>query len=699
MTNNQDALREYFAHSLLNLPKNSEKFKKLLIKLIGESYREALYHFPTGAISRELVESIDLGLHTGQHLSFAAKVKKYVISPPNSPVPHRVIVYTQGKDGPLEISLVYFRMSSDALKNMLPMGSVRIISGKLEAFDMRLQIVHPDYVVATDRMGDLPDIQPLYPLTAGVTQRSLGKVLTDLASQIPPSGEWLYPAIIEKQGWVSFSDSLREIHIPTKAENVLPDSIYRRRLAYDRILAHQLRLSMIRQTRRKQEKRAFTGVELMKKILSHLPFALTGDQLKALEEIKEDLSDGHAMARLVQGDVGSGKTLVALCASSFVIEQGGQSAIMAPTEILAKQHYASLKPLCEKVGINIGLLTGKDTAKNVRETLAGLADGSINLLIGTHAIIQERVIFKNLALGIIDEQHRFGVEQRSILSKKGFPYAHILLMTATPIPRSLAMAQYGDTDLSIIREKPPGRKPIVTKVMPIEKFEAIVGGLKRVLSSENRAYWVCPLVEESEKMDLMAAEERFKLLEGFFPNQVGLVHGKMKTAEKDEVIEKFMLGEISLLVSTTVIEVGVNVPEATVMIIEEAERFGLSQLHQLRGRVGRGDRDSSCLLLYKGSLSKTATARLSIIRETEDGFVLSEKDLELRGAGDFLGTKQTGLLNMEGFDFLHHSDLVSMARKDARFILETDPHLNSERGKNIRTLLGIFESEREMVVA
>ena len=504
--------------------------------------------------------------------------------------------------------------------------------------------------------------------------------------------------MLKQFGWISHSESVKRLHLPQHAHDCDPQSPYRRRLAYDRILAHQMNLGLMRQKRQAVPKRPFvvTG-SLAQKLTDSLPFSLTGDQQKTLQDIVHDLQKGDVMSRLVQGDVGSGKTLVALFAASYVIEEGAQAALMAPTEILAKQHYASLKPLCDQAGIRIGLLTGKDKAKQSRETLEKLEDGTIDFLIGTHALIQDRVIFKNLGLGIIDEQHRFGVEQRHKLGQKGCPYAHILVMTATPIPRSLAMAQYGDTDLSIIREKPPGRKPIVTKVMPSDKISAVAHGLSRVIQAGERAYWVCPLVEESEKMDLIAAEERYETLCALYPNQVGLVHGKMKTAEKDAVVEKFASGEITILVATTVIEVGVNVPEATVMVIEEAERFGLSQLHQLRGRVGRGDKDASCVLIYKGNLSKTAQTRLSIIRSTEDGFILAEKDLELRGAGDFLGTRQTGLLDLEGFSFEFHADLIEVARDDVRHIFDADPSLSSLRGMALKSLLEIFEGNRNII--
>ncbi|MEM6603875.1 MAG: ATP-dependent DNA helicase RecG, partial [Pseudomonadota bacterium] len=660
----QDQIIDYYMKPTLSIHSATEKMRQILLKLTGPVYRDILYHLPNAAISRNVVEDIDVDAHLDEIISVFCTIKSHNISWRKG-APSRIVVMAQGQDGPLELHIVYFRAAEDYIRKTYPLGSERIISGKLEQFDRYLQIVHPDFVVTKDRYGDLPNIQPLYGLTAGITQRTLGKIMAELVKSVPSAPEWIRTDILRQNNWLSLGQSLKAIHLPEASEDVDPQSIYRRRLAYDRILAHQLRLGMTRLEKKSGLKRAFSiKSHIAEKILKALPFDLTGDQKKVLEDIKTDLQDGAQLTRLVQGDVGSGKTLVALLAASYVIEDGAQAAIMAPTEILAKQHYASLKDICADAGIRIGLLTGKDKAKAARETLSQLAAGEIDLLIGTHALIQDRVIFKNLGLAIIDEQHRFGVEQRGKLADKGEPYAHILVMTATPIPRTLAMTHYGDTDLSIIREKPPGRKPIQTKVMPNEKLSAVANGLQRVIDAGERAYWVCPLVEESEKMDLIAAEDRYESLKALYPDQVGLVHGKMKTAEKDKIVKEFAAGELSILVATTVIEVGVNVPEATVIIIEEAERFGLSQLHQLRGRVGRGDKDASCVLLYKGPLNKYAQERLSTIRSTEDGFILAEKDLELRGAGDFLGTKQTGLLSLQGFDFEHHSDLIPVARDD-----------------------------------
>lgn len=687
--NNESDIISFFNQPITILSSVGAKTQNNLMRLCGSKVQDLLFHMPTKAIDRKAVTAIDPEIHQDEIISFEAHVGRH-LNPRSPKAPYRVIVHTDATQGPIEVHLVFFRANPDYIRNLLPQDSRRLISGKLEMFDQQPQMVHPEYVVALDQKHELPQMQPLYHLTAGVTQRLISKAIKEVTDKIPDCPEWHRSELLERHGWVSFSESLKRIHTPQDKIDALPDSKYRTRLAYDAILAHQLTLAIKRAQRQKQYAISISHQhQLANQIVKNLPFSLTGDQKKVLNEIYADLQKPQQMSRMVQGDVGSGKTIVALLAASMVIQDKYQAAIMAPTEILARQHFANLQPLCKEVGIRIGILTGKDKASESKKTLHKLQDGQIDLIIGTHALIQEKVTFKNLALGVIDEQHRFGVNQRQALIKKAAPHAHLLLMTATPIPRSLAMAHYGDCDLSLIQEKPPLRKPVVTRVMPEGKISEIMYSLQRVIDSQGRAYWVCPLVEESEKMDLMAAEERFSLLQQIYPNQVGLVHGKMKSADKDTVIEKFLNGEISILVATTVIEVGVNVPQATVMIIETAERFGLSQLHQLRGRVGRGERQASCILVYK-TLNPVAIERLSILRETEDGFLLAEKDLELRGAGDILGTKQTGTIELPAFDFEHHSHLIKIARDDARYILETDPEFQSERGKKLRVLMEMY---------
>ena len=694
--NNNNNIVDYLLQPIAQLPVISAKTQANLMRVCGDTYYHLLFHLPTKGINRGLVDILDLENHNNQVVTFKAYVGRH-INPRSPKAPYRVMVHTMGEQGMIDVQLIFFRSGGEYIKNLLPTDKDRIISGKLEIFDNKPQIVHPDYIVTLDKKNDLPQVQPIYNLTAGLTQRLMAKSLSHITQDLPDTPEWIRPDLIKKYGWDSFKQCLTQIHNPQTTDDCTLESPYRQRLAYDAILAHQLTLAISRAKRQKNPAIPVNNKhELANQIVKNLPFTLTNDQKKVATEIFDDLKNPYQMTRLVQGDVGSGKTIVALLAAAMLIQDKYQVAMMVPTEILAKQHYHSLKPLCKMVGIRMGILTSKDKPTDIRQVLEKLKNGEIDFIVGTHALIQTKVIYKNLALAIIDEQHRFGVAQREALVTKGSPNAHLLLMSATPIPRSLAMAHYGDCDLSVIAQKPPLRKPVITRVMPIAKIDDITQSLQRIITSGGRAYWVCPLVEESEKMDLMAAIDRFNLLSDDYPNQVGLVHGKMKPIEKDTVISDFMNGKITILVSTTVIEVGVNVPEATVMIIEQAERFGLSQLHQLRGRVGRGEAQASCLLLYK-TLSPTAIERLSILRETEDGFLLAEKDLQLRGAGDLLGTKQTGVLALPAFDFNIHEFLIKTARDDAQYILASDPDFTSDRGKNLQILLKIFKPVQRTV--
>jgi len=501
------------------------------------------------------------------------------------------------------------------------------------------------------------------------------------------------PAWIAKNKYPSFGDALRRLHAPQSPADLSPSAPALLRLAYDELLANQLALSLIRKARKKAAGRAFVARGALKaKAIAALPFKLTRAQEEALAEIETDLASADRMVRLIQGDVGSGKTIVAFLAATRAIEAGAQATLLAPTEILARQHLETLAPIAEKAGVIIDILTGRDKGAARADKLARLKEGAINLLIGTHALIQEDVAFADLGLVIIDEQHRFGVQQRAALSAKGWR-ADLLVMTATPIPRTLSLTVYGDMDATAIREKPPGRKPVETRAAPIERIEEVVDAVSRVIARGEQVYWVCPLVEESELLDLTAADERFRHLHSIFGDKVGLVHGKMPAAEKDAVMERFHRGALLLLIATTVIEVGVNAPNAVVMVIEHAERFGLAQLHQLRGRVGRGDKPASCLLLYKGPLGETAAARLKILRETEDGFRIAEEDLRLRGAGDLLGAAQSGFPRLHFADYAAHGDLLLAARDDAALIVQKDPDLKTPRGEALRTLLYLFSRD------
>ncbi len=665
-----------------------ERAHKLLANLIGGSkIVNLLWHLPSGIIDRTYSPKL-INAVPGRICTITVKVVEH-IAPKSSKQPYRVIV----EDDTEQLILIFFKAYVSSLQKALPVGATRVISGKLESFNGQLQMPHPDYIVMPDELPNILGMETVYPLTAGITNKMLGKFMAQAVARIPDLPEWQDPKFIAQQGWDNFKNTLTTVHHPRYQTELEPFAKERCRLAYDELLANQLALAIVRQRVKKQAGRSLNGDgHLRQKILSLLPFNLTDAQQRVLSEIYADQSAPFRMLRLLQGDVGSGKTIVALLSMLNAVECGAQAAIMAPTEILAKQHLETIAPLCAQIGVSAALLTGKTKAKERKQILEDLAQGKINILIGTHALFQEEVAFKDLAFAVIDEQHRFGVQQRLLLSQKG-NLADILVMTATPIPRTLVLTAYGDMEYSKIDQVPAGRKPVDTRVLPLDKLPEVVAALKRKLASGVRAYWVCPLVEESEKSDLAAAEERFAALQKIFGADVGLVHGKMKEKDKDAVMDKFKLGQIKLLVATTVIEVGVNVPEATLMIIEHAERFGLAQLHQLRGRIKRGFAESTCLLLYNPPLSATARDRLNIMRESEDGFLIAEKDLELRGGGEILGTRQSGFSEFKIADMSVHKNLLHIANQDAKLILELDPNLSSPRGQALRTLLYLFEKD------
>ena len=665
-----------------------ERAHKLLANLIGGSkIVNLLWHLPSGIIDRTYSPKL-INAVPGRICTVTVRVVEH-IAPKSSKQPYRVIV----EDDTEQLVLIFFKAYVSSLQKVLPVGATRVISGKLESFNGQLQMPHPDYIAMPDELPNILGMETVYPLTAGITNKMLGKFMAQALARIPDLPEWQDPKFIAQQGWDNFKNTLTTIHHPRYQTELEPFAKERCRLAYDELLANQLALAIVRQRVKKQAGRSLNGDgHLRQKILSLLPFNLTDAQQRVLSEIYADQAAPFRMLRLLQGDVGSGKTIVALLSMLNAVECGAQAAIMAPTEILAKQHLETITPLCAQIGVSAALLTGKTKAKERKQILEDLAQGKINILIGTHALFQEEVAFKDLAFAVIDEQHRFGVQQRLLLSQKG-NLADILVMTATPIPRTLVLTAYGDMEYSKIDQVPAGRKPVDTRVLPLDKLPEVVAALKRKLASGVRAYWVCPLVEESEKSDLAAAEERFAALQKIFGADVGLVHGKMKEKDKDAVMEKFKLGQIKLLVATTVIEVGVNVPEATLMIIEHAERFGLAQLHQLRGRIKRGFAESTCLLLYNPPLSATAHDRLNIMRESEDGFLIAEKDLELRGGGEILGTRQSGFSEFKIADMSVHKNLLHIANQDAKLILELDPNLSSPRGQALRTLLYLFEKD------
>ncbi|MEH6403005.1 MAG: ATP-dependent DNA helicase RecG [Sneathiella sp.] len=660
-------------------------------KLAGSHVVDLSWHLPSGMITRQETEVLTPELSACQ-VVLTVKVLDHTPSQ-NRRHPYRVSCEV----GDEILTLIFFNGREQYLKQKLPTGQKRLIAGKLEQYGGEYQITHPDHILRLDEENIIPIHEAVYPLTAGITNNAITKAIRQSLEILPDLPEWQDKPLLDREKWEGWYQCMKKAHTPESPADLEPTTSVRLRLAYDELLANQLALELVRRSMRRKPGRALVGTGSISNIIrNELPYTLTGAQDSALDEILEDMSAGYRMLRLVQGDVGSGKTIVALLAIARALEAGAQCAFMAPTEILARQHLEAIQPFADAAGFKIALFTGRLKGKKRDALLDELKTGHIQIAIGTHALFQEDVVYDDLGLAVIDEQHKFGVHQRLALSAKGKPESggvDVLVMTATPIPRTLALTAYGDMDVSTIGEKPPGRKPVETRAIEIERLDDVAAGLARKLEGNERIYWVCPLVEESELSDLAAAEDRFVYLEALYPGQVGLVHGKMKAEQKEAAMNAFKSGAVNILVATTVIEVGVDVPEATVMIIEHAERFGLAQLHQLRGRVGRGGFAGNCLLLYAGPLGENQKARLNIMRETEDGFRIAEEDLKLRGAGELLGTRQSGLPEFKMADLQVHSRLVSIARDDARVFLENDPELKSERGQALRTLLYLFERD------
>ncbi|WP_319547132.1 ATP-dependent DNA helicase RecG [Ruegeria conchae] len=666
-------------------PKTAQLFGQLDI----ESPRDVLFSLPYAVIDRRRRDTIQ-----GAVLPTTLTVEVTIGThrpPRNKGGAYRIHV----EDSQADFQLVFFHARGDYLKKLLPQGARRVVSGKLELFDGMAQMVHPDHMVAPENAGELPEFEPVYHLTQGVTQKTAYKAAQSALKRVPALAEWADQAQVAQQNWPDWSAAIRAAHHPHGADDVAPFAPARERLAYDELLAHQLTLALARQRERKAPGIVSLGTgALQSKVLTSLPYRPTDAQSRAIEEISADMASGSRMNRLLQGDVGAGKTLVAFMALLIAVEAGGQGVMMAPTEILARQHLEGLRPLAEKAGVVLEILTGRDKGAERRAKLAALRQGDIQILVGTHAVFQDDVEFKALRLAIVDEQHRFGVRQRMELSEKG-QRADVLVMTATPIPRSLALAQYGDMDVSVLDEKPPGRKPIKTAIVSTQRMDEVVAHLRGAIDAGKQCYWVCPLVDESEVSDLTAAEERFKRLRAILGEEVvGLVHGQMPPTEKDAAMAAFQTGQTKVLVATTVIEVGVNVPNATIMVIERAEIFGLAQLHQLRGRVGRGEDASTCLLMYQPPLSEGGRKRLEVLRETEDGFRIAETDLQMRGAGDLIGTAQSGLPKFRIADLERQAGLMTVAQSDARALLSSDPKLTSDRGQAARVLLWLMKQDK-----
>ncbi|MBD9596078.1 MULTISPECIES: ATP-dependent DNA helicase RecG [unclassified Ensifer] len=672
-------------------PKIGELYARLLGRETIEDCRvvDLVFHAPHSLIDRRQQPGI-AHAPQGVIVTITGRVDRHQPPPRGKPnLPYRVFLH----DETGELALTYFRVKGNWLEKSLPVDETVIVSGKVDWFNGRPSMVHPDYAVRASEAENLPLVEPVYGLTAGLSPRILRKSIEAAVARVPDMPEWMDDALLTRQSFSTAAESFRALHDPRDATDLDPQAPARRRLAYDEFLAGQLSLALVRQRLRKVAGVPVhaTGV-LSRPVIDALPFSLTASQSTAIADILKDMAGTERMLRLLQGDVGSGKTMVALMAMLAAVESGGQAVLMAPTEILARQHHATLARMAASAGIAIDVLTGRTKGKERGAILERIASGETRMVIGTHALFQDTVSYKELTLAVVDEQHRFGVHQRLRLTAKGIS-PHMLVMTATPIPRTLVLAAFGDMDVSKLTEKPAGRKPIQTVTIPTERVGDIVDRLDAALREGKKAYWICPLVEESEAVDVMSAEERYEGLAKRFGNNVGLVHGRMNGAEKDAVMLAFKNGEVRLLVATTVVEVGVDVPDATIMVIEHAERFGLAQLHQLRGRVGRGDEASTCILLYKGPLGETGRARLSILRDSEDGFLIAEEDLKLRGEGELLGTRQSGTPGFRIASLEAHGDLLEIARKDAAYVIERDPDLTSERGEALRTLLYLYRRD------
>lgn len=688
MSRRPEILFPLFA-SLETLPGVGPKIAKLLEGLDIQSPRDLLFTLPTSGIDRRFRPTLK-GLPLPCTVTTEVLVEKHIPARAQGR-PYRIEV----EDAELPFALVYFHASPSWLQKSFPVGERRIVSGKAELFDGLAQIVHPDYVELAGDTSKIPEFEAVYPLTKGVTLKKMTQAADGAVARAPDLPEWIDASLKAREGWPAWLEAVQAAHAPVSSADVSSTSPSRQRLAYDELFAHQIMLAMLRARRRKRIGRQSVATgRLQGPVMAALPYTPTGAQERAIREISDDMAGDARMNRLLQGDVGAGKTLVALMALLVAVEAGGQGVMMAPTEILARQHMQGLQSLAEAAGVVLELLTGRDKGKERQAKLDALKNGDIHILVGTHAVFQEDVTFKDLRLAVVDEQHRFGVAQRMQLGQKG-ERVDVLVMTATPIPRSLSLAQYGDMDVSILDEKPPGRTPVTTALVAAEKMDQVVERLRAAVAEGRQAYWVCPLVDESEVSAKTAAESRFKRLRAVFDEGVvGLVHGQMPPRDKDDAMAGFISGETKVLVATTVIEVGVDVPNASIMVIEGAESFGLAQLHQLRGRVGRGAESSTCLLLYQSPLSESGQKRLQIMRETEDGFRISEEDLAMRGAGDVLGTAQSGLPKFRIADLERQIGLMELARDDARALIATDPDLTSPRGEAARVLLWLMEQDQ-----
>ena len=660
-----------------------ERVAPLLEKVAGAIVRDVAFLPPSGLV-RRTPTTVDQ-VREGEVQTLIVTVDQHQ-KPGRRDLPWKIRCF----DGTGFLTLIWFKGHGDHLVRNNPAGAKRAVSGKVERYGSEIQMVHPDYVLPAERVAEIPELETVYPATAGLASRTIRKLALEALERTPVLPEWQDPAWLAREKWPSWRDALTLMHHPGSEADTAELSRHRRRLAYDELLAHQLALAQRKAARRSHPAPVVRASDKSEAVEAALPYRLTGAQIRSLSEIRGDLASGERMSRLLQGDVGAGKTVVAMLAMADVAAAGMQSALMAPTEILARQHFETIAPPLEAQGVRCILLTGRDKGSVRADKLMALMDGSVAVAVGTHALFQDEVAFRSLALAVIDEQHRFGVSERKRLQDKGSG-VHLLAMSATPIPRTLELTVFGDLDVSHIDEKPPGRTPVATRAVPLPRMPEIVARLKAAVAGGAQAFWICPLVSESELADLAAAEARAADLRRIIGPTVGLVHGQMASADKDAVMADFADGKVGVLVATTVVEVGVNVPNATIMVIEQAERFGLAQLHQLRGRVGRSSRESSCVLLYDPPLSQTAQKRLDILRRTDDGFAIAELDLELRGGGDPLGLKQSGFPAYRLADPVAHRDLIAVAADDARLVLARDPELAGERGRALRLLQELFD--------
>jgi ATP-dependent DNA helicase RecG len=673
-------------------PKQDRLLRYLLDRDETPRLVDLLLHLPASVIDRRARPKIRDAV-PGTVVTLEVTVDRHRPTPARNPrAPH--LVYASDETG--DVVLTYFRAQPGYVEKLLPVGSKRYVSGTAQMYDGTLQLTHPDRVVDEAGFAKLSGIDPVYPLTEGLALGSLRRAMAQALQKLPVLPEWISPEVLRRCKFPPIAEALNRVHMPLELTDILPDGPFWSRLAFDELLAGQLALALVRaQLRRPAGDRHAGDGHLRNKIIDALPYALTASQRQAAAAITDDLRQPVRMLRLLQGDVGSGKTVVALLAAAAVTEAGKQAALMAPTEILARQHIKTIAPLAECAGLRVAILTGREKGKERRDILARLAAGEIDFLVGTHALIQDDVGFKALALAVVDEQHRFGVRERLALTAKG-GNVDVLVLSATPIPRTLVLTYFGDMDVSELREKPAGRQPIDTRALPDSRLSEVMDAIGRALSAGKLVYWICPLVEESEAVNLTDAEARFESLKARFGDKVGLVHGKMRGTEKDRVMAQFAAGEVGLLVATTVVEVGVDVPAASIMVIENAERFGLAQLHQLRGRIGRGSEASTCLLLYREPLNAMSKARLKVIRETSDGFTIAEEDLKLRGEGDVLGVRQSGLPGYRIARSEVHGQLITQARDEALRIMKDNPKLQGARGEALRCLLYLFERDEAL---